>query len=337
MKICEAGRDSCGCKEFTKGIRTINGQYPDDNRDFDINAGNGIRIEPATGGITIINDSAASSFIEGDNIEITPSGDDLIIGLVSDPVINGDLQVNGDIIQNGSAYETHAEQVYTTKDYIITRDGAISALSAGDYSGFQVKKYDGTNDGRLVIDNSGVARVGDVGDEQPLLTRSESASLTNGNLLQWNGTSQKAVDAGVNTSQIVRGSGNIGSDTKPVKIVNGVATPVTNALQTALIGEDITNQVTINSQYISGVSVVRYGKVVTVNFIGSSTPLATNSTTIITGVPPAIKETAGELTQWTDGQHIAMVLADVYGNIAMWGNGNYTAGAIYSSLTYISQ
>ena len=170
MKICEAGRDSCGCKEFTKGIRTINGQYPDDNRDFDINAGNGIRIEPATGGITIINDSAASSFVEGDNIDITPSGDDLIIGLVSDPVINGDLQVNGDIIQNGSAYETHAEQVYTTKDYIITRDGAISALSAGDYSGFQVKKYDGTNDGRLVIDNAGVARVGDVGDEQPLMT-----------------------------------------------------------------------------------------------------------------------------------------------------------------------
>ena len=226
MSIYRREIDTQCCTAWMHGIRTINGQYPDDNRDFDINAGNGIRIEPATGGITIINDSAASSFIEGSNIEIIPSGDDLVIGVVSDPVINGDLQVNGDIIQNGSAYETHAEQVYTTKDYIITRDGAISALSAGDYSGFQVKKYDGTNDGRLVIDNSGVARVGDVGDEQPLLTRSESASLTNGNLLQWNGTSQKAVDAGVNTSQIVRGTGNIGSDTKPIKIVNGVATAV---------------------------------------------------------------------------------------------------------------
>lgn len=194
--------DTQCCNAWMHGIRTINGQYPDDNRDFDINAGNGIRIEPATGGITIINDSAASSFIAGDNIEITPSGNDLVIGLTSDPIINGDLQVNGDIIQNGSAYETHAEKVYTTNDYIVTRDGAVSALSSGDYSGFQVKKYDGTNDGRLVIDNAGVARVGDVGDEQPLLTRDESASLTNGNLLQWNGTSQKAVDAGINTSQI---------------------------------------------------------------------------------------------------------------------------------------
>ena len=250
MSIYRREIDTQCCTAWMHGIRTINGQYPDDNRDFDINAGNGIRIEPATGGITIINDSAASSFIEGSNIEIIPSGDDLVIGVVSDPVINGDLQVNGDIIQNGSAYETHAEQVYTTKDYIITRDGAISALSAGDYSGFQVKKYDGTNDGRLVIDNSGVARVGDVGDEQPLLTRSESASMTNGNLLQWNGTSQKAVDAGVNTSQIVRGTGNIGSDAKPVKIVNGVAVEVSEPLNNEYVSNSQTN-ISVPSGYVT--------------------------------------------------------------------------------------
>lgn len=53
MKICEAGRDPCGCNNWAKGIRTINGQYPDDNRDFDINAGDGIEVTPATGGITI--------------------------------------------------------------------------------------------------------------------------------------------------------------------------------------------------------------------------------------------------------------------------------------------
>ena len=53
MKICEAGRDSCGCDNWKKGIRTINGQYPDDNRDFDINAGAGVSITPATGGITV--------------------------------------------------------------------------------------------------------------------------------------------------------------------------------------------------------------------------------------------------------------------------------------------
>lgn len=53
MKICEAGRDPCGCNNWTKGIRTINGQYPDDNRDFDLNAGDGIEITPATAGVTI--------------------------------------------------------------------------------------------------------------------------------------------------------------------------------------------------------------------------------------------------------------------------------------------
>lgn len=107
--------------------------------------------------------------------------------------IDGTLTVNGDIIQNGSAYETHAEKLYTKKDIIITRDGAVSALSAGDFTGIQATKYDGTNDGQLVFDKDGEARVGDVGDTQPLLTRDEIANMTNGSLLQWDGTNKKAV------------------------------------------------------------------------------------------------------------------------------------------------
>lgn len=330
------------------GIRTINGQYPDDNRDFDINAGNGIRIEPATGGITIINDSAASSFVEGDNIEITPSGDDLVIRVVSDPHISGNLevdgtttlndtlQVNADIIQNGAAYETHAEKVYTTNDYIITRDGAVSGLSAGDYSGFQVKKYDGTNDGRLVIDNSGVARVGDVGDEQPLLTRSESVSLTNGNLLQWNGTSQKAVDAGINTSQIVRGTGNIGDDTKPVKVVNGVATAVTNALQTELTVEDITSQVTIDSSITGSVKVIRYGKMVQITFDNVTIGSSPNETHIITNLPPAKATVAIEPNNWTTTSRSGILLAMFTNNNFLRKYTTNTVSNIYMCITYIT-
>lgn len=41
------------CNQWMQGIRTINGQYPDDNRNFDINAGDGIEVTPATGGINI--------------------------------------------------------------------------------------------------------------------------------------------------------------------------------------------------------------------------------------------------------------------------------------------
>ena len=73
------------------------------------------------------------------------------------------------------------------------RDGAVGGLAAGSYAGFEVIKYDGMNDGRLVIDNSGVARVGDVGDEQPLLTRDEAADLTDGESLVWDAANAKAV------------------------------------------------------------------------------------------------------------------------------------------------
>lgn len=116
--------------------------------------------------------------------------------------VDGDAVFNGDIIQNGSAYETHAQKVYTADDYIITRDGAVGALAAGDYSGFQVKKYDGTNDGRLVMDRDGVARVGDVNDEQPLATRDEAADMTDGQLVQWDGTNSKLITSGKTVSDI---------------------------------------------------------------------------------------------------------------------------------------
>ena len=104
--------------------------------------------------------------------------------------VNGDLNVYGDIIQQGAAYETHAQHVFSTDDYIVMRDGALVGLAVGD---FQVKKYDGTNDGRLVIDRDGTARVGDVGDEQPLLTRDESADMTDAAPLVWNAANSKAV------------------------------------------------------------------------------------------------------------------------------------------------
>ena len=107
--------------------------------------------------------------------------------------INGDLNVYGDIIQQGAAYETHAEHIFSTDDYIVMRDGALVGLAVGDYSGFQVKKYDGTNDGRLVMDKDGVARVGDVGDEQPLLTRDEAADMVDAAPLIWDAANSKAV------------------------------------------------------------------------------------------------------------------------------------------------
>lgn len=107
--------------------------------------------------------------------------------------INGTLTINGDIVQNGEQYETHAEQVYTKNDEIITRDGAVGGLSDGEYAGIQAEKYDGTNNGRLGFNAKGEARVGDIGDEQPLLTRDEVENLLPGQVLVWDGTNLKAV------------------------------------------------------------------------------------------------------------------------------------------------
>lgn len=118
--------------------------------------------------------------------------------------ITGTLNVNGDINQNGSAYETHAQQVYTADDYIIMRDGAVAGLGAGDYAGFQVKKYDGINDGRLVIDKDGTARVGDVGDEEPLATRDESADMTDGDLVEWDAANFKMVSSGISADDVAK-------------------------------------------------------------------------------------------------------------------------------------
>ena len=106
--------------------------------------------------------------------------------------ITGDLTITGNITQNGDNYETHAQKVYTTNDYIITREGATGGLANGEYTGFQAKLYDGTNDGRLVFDNKGTARVGDVGDEQPLLTRDENNLINDGQVFIWDSTKLKA-------------------------------------------------------------------------------------------------------------------------------------------------
>ena len=146
--------------------------------------------------------------IKGD-ITIGEVGTPTDVTQVGDLNITGDITINGDITQNGSSYETHAEKIYTTKDYITMREGATGALSPGDYSGLEIVKYDGMNNGRLVVDASGTARVGDVGDEEPLLTRDESADMTDGALLRWNATGSKAVTNSVTFCKKYSGSATV--------------------------------------------------------------------------------------------------------------------------------
>ena len=103
---------------------------------------------------------------------------------------DGKLHVNGDIIQSGSTYEIHVNKVFTTADTITLRDGATTGLGSGNYTGIIAKLYDGVNDGVLVFDKNGVARVGDMdisvwtGITQAIATREDSP--INGGLAIWN-------------------------------------------------------------------------------------------------------------------------------------------------------
>lgn len=126
--------------------------------------------------------------------------------VLGDLNITGNITVSGNVYQEGSSYETHAEQMYTKDDYIILRDGAESGLApvipgdatqTGQFAGFEAKNYDGTTDGRLVFDNTGTARVGDKGGEQPLATRAEVSEIPDGTLLRWDAQNLRLVSTGL--------------------------------------------------------------------------------------------------------------------------------------------
>ena len=261
MKICEAGRSTSCCRN--PDIRSINTMGADTAGNFEIRAGNSVSITTETNGIRIAYTGGITTYDNTDG-NIVIDNDLFTINLADDITITGDMIIAGDLTVNGTYYTVHAEHVYTQDDYIILREGATTPLGAGSYAGFQVTKYDGTNDGRLVVDNAGVARVGDVGDEQPLLTREEAADLTDGDVLVWDSANSKAVGI---TNNFTQGTGNIGSDTQPVKIVNGVATAVTNALQTELtVGAPVNGVLNTTNCSAGGVECRKYGKLVIAKF-----------------------------------------------------------------------
>lgn len=119
------------------------------------------------------------------------------------------ITIEGNIFQKGKAYETHAEKLYTKNDMIYTRDGATAALADNAYTGIQAVKYDGTNDGQLVFGKDGVARVGDIGNTQPLATRAEAGALTDGHILQWDAAGQTLIDSGKSVSDLEGGGGDV--------------------------------------------------------------------------------------------------------------------------------
>lgn len=260
--------------------------------------------------------------------------------------INGDLEVNGDIIQSGAAYETHAEQVFSHNDYIVMRDGAVNSLPAGSYSGLQIKKYDGTNDCRMVVDNSGTMRVGEVNDEQPLMTRDEVADMTSGNFVIWDGVNKKAITSSLAPSGVITGSGNIGDDDQPVKIVSG--SPVGISTSSGSGSVNATNATTHDShpmtwQSRGGITAAAFDVTIATNATTSSTY---TDFIIGTGFPPSKRPTgfygplaAGAGFISIDGETMTgWCYVDESGNLRVFARNSALAGkVVLGAVTYISE
>jgi hypothetical protein len=189
--------------------------------------GSGLTEIPASG----ITGLQLDRISNGSNTAImSASGLDINTGVT----ISGALNIYGDIYQTGSTWQTHTNQIYSTADTITLRDGAQNALAPSGYTGIIAHKYDGANDGVLVFDNKGIARVGDMdtvtwtGTTQPLTTRDEAESMTDGSFTYWssgetkiktstytiNNISNLLVPSGrtITTSSGLTGGGNLGSN-----------------------------------------------------------------------------------------------------------------------------
>lgn len=112
---------------------------------------------------------------------------------VNGTITSTGLIVNGDIIQQGSSYKTHTEEVLTKNNVITLRDGAVSGLGSNEFTGLVAKKYDGTNDGRLIFDSDGIAKVGDAGNEQPLAVRNTASNMVNGKIVIWDSALKRLI------------------------------------------------------------------------------------------------------------------------------------------------
>lgn len=259
--------------------------------------------------------------------------------------VNGTLQVDGDIIQNGSAYETHAEQVFTKMDLIVTREDAIGALAAGTLSGIRVKKYDGVSDLNLGVDAAGVMRVGDVGSEQPLLTRDEGANMTSGNFVIWDGVNLKAITSSLDPSGVVKGSGNIGGDQKPVKIVSGAAVAIETQYGTGAVNTNASLHDAHPMTWISrgGITVASFDVTMADT---AATQGAYRDIIIGTGFPPSKRApgaygplSAGAGMMAIDGtDNCGWCYVDESGNLRAFARNNPINGkVVLGSVTYISE
>jgi hypothetical protein len=181
-----------------------------------------------------------------------------------DKTFANNVIVSGDLTVQGTNFIANTTTLTTEDDVIELRSTGTIAMTG--YAGIAVRNYDGTNDGVIVIDNTGEVRIGDMTIEtngtltdvssQPVLTRDETASLANNDLLVWDSANFKAIGKTVN-EMIDGGSFNEITVTNDAigdvpLIVNGISGTTASLQEWKVNGSTVANLKPSGSLYING-------------------------------------------------------------------------------------
>ena len=171
--------------------------------------------------------------------------------------ISGNVAITGDLTVNGTEHINNVENLNVKNAMIYSNaDGATLAQNGGigiktNTSDVYGIVYDPTSDsvklGLGKSDTNGKFTF-NTGEGQPVAIRDDSSKLTNGHLVQWDGTNHKLVDGGakpdlsnyvdLNSEQIISGAKTFSSS---VKVTSDIETEYTNYYNTGIYEHSGTN------------------------------------------------------------------------------------------------
>lgn len=143
--------------------------------------------------------------------------------LLSGATFTGNVTIGGDLTVKGTTTTVESETLKVKDQLIEVASGNTTKLSSP--AGLVVPKYDGTDNGALVFDNTGTAYVGDVVlDSNGLIDttatgtklvalagRDKEANLTNNHVVKWDSTNKILIDTGIDAANILT-SGELPTD-----------------------------------------------------------------------------------------------------------------------------
>ena len=148
--------------------------------------------------LDVISSIQVDAFCEKINKSV--DGDITATGDISakDGNFTGNVAIGGDLNVAGKVVSIDTETITTKENSIELRHDASIGMVPGDVSGVIINNYDGQgSDAQIALDNAGTLRIGDTGDTEPVATRDEADNMTNDNLVKWDSSDSKLVDAGV--------------------------------------------------------------------------------------------------------------------------------------------